>query len=350
MSINDLPRICLGHLPTPLEPLDRLSNLLGGPRIWVKRDDATGLATGGNKTRKLEFLIADALGRGADTVITVGAMQSNHARQTAAAAAKVGLRCELLLENRHAIPDPAYETGGNVIIDRLLGAEIMEQAEGTDLVAALEQRGNDLIDEGHVPYLVPLGGSNAVGALGYVDCAFELLGQAAALGLEIDHVVHATASAGTQAGLVAGFAAAAAGTGSSPPVTGISAGMPAPELSELVFGIACEAAAMIGAAGSVDRSMVVIDDSHVGPGYGLPTDAMREAVRTTANLEALILDPVYTGKAMAGLFEMARTSRFNPSDNVVFVHTGGVAGLLAYGSVFARQSNDQLTPRPWPSQ
>ncbi len=331
MSIDDLPRIKLGHLPTPLEPLDRLSELLGGPRIWVKRDDATGLATGGNKTRKLEFLIADAIERGADTVVTVGAMQSNHARQTAAAAARVGLRCELLLENRHAIPDPAYETGGNVVLDRLLGADIIEQDKGTDLAVALERRGHDLACDGRSPYLVPLGGSDAVGALGYVDCAFELLKQAETNGLEVDHVVHATASAGTQAGLVAGFAAA----GVSVPVTGVSAGMSAPMLSKLVFDIAVTSADMIGAAGSVDPTMVVIDDSQVGPGYGLPTDAMREAVGTTARLEALILDPVYTGKAMAGLFEMVRTGRFDSCDNMVFIHTGGVAGLLAYGSVFA---------------
>jgi len=331
MPFDDLPRISLGHLPTPLEPLDRLSDLLGGPRIWVKRDDATGLATGGNKTRKLEFLIADALDRGADTVVTVGAMQSNHARQTAAAAAKVGLRCELLLENRHAIPDPAYEIGGNIVLDRLLGAEIIEQQQGTDLVVALERRGHELRESGRNPYLVPLGGSNAVGALGYVDCAFELLEQAKSMDLKIDNLVHATASAGTQAGLVAGFAAA----GSSLPVIGVSAGMATTDLSRLVFDIACEAAEMIDAANSVEQSMVVIDDSHVGPGYGVPTDAMREAVRTTAAVEALILDPVYTGKAMAGLFHMVRAGQFNADNNVVFIHTGGVAGLLAYGSVFA---------------
>jgi len=308
--------------------------LLGGPNIWVKRDDATGLATGGNKTRKLEFLITEAIDSGADTVVTVGAMQSNHARQTAAAAAIAGLRCELLLENRHAIPDPAYETGGNVILDRLLGATIIEQPDGTDLSAALEQRGRHLADHGHTPYLIPLGGSNAVGSLGYVACAIELIEQSRTLGIEIDHVIHATASAGTQAGLVAGFAAA----GVDMPITGISAGMPTDELSGIVFGIAGRAAEMIDAAGCVSRDMVMIDDRHVGAGYGLPTDAMREAVRATASTEALILDPVYTGKAMAGLFHMIRSGRFAPDENVVFIHTGGVAGLLAYASVFAEIS------------
>jgi len=167
-----------------------------------------------------------------------------------------------------------------------------------------------------------------------VACAIELIEQSHALGIEIDHVIHATASAGTQAGLVAGLAAA----GVDVPVTGVSAGMPATELSEVVFEIAGRAAEMIDAAGCVNRDMVVIDDRHVGAGYGLPTDAMREAVHTTASIEALILDPVYTGKAMAGLFHMIRSGRFAPDDNVVFVHTGGVAGLLAYASVFSEIS------------
>lgn len=334
MRLDHLPRLRFGHLPTPLEPLPRLSRMLGGPRLWVKRDDSTGLATGGNKTRKLEFLIAEAMEAGADTVVTVGAMQSNHARQTAAAAAIAGLRCELLLENRHAIPDRAYETGGNVVLDRLLGATIIEQPEGTDLAAALEQRGRELAEKGRVPYLVPLGGSNAVGSLGYAACAVELIEQSHALDMELDHVVHATASAGTQAGLVVGFAAAGAGV----PVTGVSAGMPATDLAEIVFEIAGTAAKMIDAPGCVRREMVVVDDRHVGPGYGLPTDAMRKAVRTAASAEALILDPVYTGKAMAGLFHMIDEGRFSPDDNVVFVHTGGVAGLLAYASVFDKFS------------
>jgi len=320
----------MAHLPTPLEHLHRLSDLLGGPEIFVKRDDATGLATGGNKTRKLEFLIADAIESGADTIVTVGAMQSNHARQTAAAAARVGLRCELLLENRHSIPDPTYETGGNVLLDRLLGAKVTEMPAGTDLPSALERRGEELRAAGSIPYLVPVGGSNPVGALGYVECATELLEQATEMGLAIDHVVHATASAGTQAGLVAGFAAA----GSPVPVLGISAGMSAEKLSAVVLEIAGETARLTGAPGAVNPGMIVVDDSWVGPGYALPTPDMRRAVELLASTEALILDPVYTGKAMAGLIDMIRQGRFTKGENVVFIHTGGVAGLLAYGSAF----------------
>jgi len=321
----------MAHLPTPLEHLKRLSDLLEGPDIFVKRDDATGLATGGNKTRKLEFLVADAIESGADTIVTVGAMQSNHARQTAAAATRVGLRCELLLENRHSISDPAYETGGNVLLDRLLGAEITELPVGTDLPTALEQRGEALRAEGHVPYLVPIGGSNPVGALGYVECATELLNQATEMGLDIDHVVHATASAGTQAGLVSGFA----GAGSAVPVLGISAGMSATSLGDTVFEIATQTTRLIDAPGSIERSMVVVDDSWVGPGYALPTPEMRRAVELVAGTEALILDPVYTGKAMAGLIDLIAQGRFTKGQNIVFIHTGGVAGLLAYGSAFA---------------
>ncbi len=331
MRIDHIPRISLGHLPTPLEHLPRLSEFLGGPQIHVKRDDATGLATGGNKTRKLEFLIADAIDQGADTIITVGAMQSNHARQTAAAAARVGLRCQLMLENRHAIEDATYETGGNVLLDRLLGAEITELPNGADLIAALRQRGTELRDKGHTPYLIPIGGSDPVGALGYVRCALELIEQSRETDTRIDHVVHATASAGTQAGLVAGFA----GSASEIQVTGVSAGMPAGDLSEAVFDIASKTAGLAGSPGTVTREMVVVDDNFVGPGYGLPTEAMREAVEVMARTEGLILDPVYTGKAMAGLFDMIRRGRFTAGQNVVFIHTGGVAGLLAYGSVFA---------------
>lgn len=330
MRIDHIARTGLVHLPTPLEYLPRLSEMLAGPEIYVKRDDATGLATGGNKTRKLEFLIADALLGSADTILTVGAMQSNHARQTAAAAARAGLRCELFLENRHAIADSAYETGGNVLLDRLLGADVIELPAGTDLEAAIEQRGSQLRDEGSIPYLIPIGGSNPVGALGYVSCAMELLAQAGALGLHIDRVVHASASAGTQAGLVAGFAGAASGI----LVTGISAGMPAERLTEAVFAIATDVAVLIEAPASVTPDMVVVDDNHVGPGYGLPTSEMREALEMTARTEGLILDPVYTGKAMAGLIDMIRLGRLTKGQNVVFVHTGGVAGLFAYGSVF----------------
>lgn len=210
MHLSRFPRIRIGHMNTPLEPMPRLSAALGGPNLWIKRDDCTGLATGGNKTRKLEFLIADALEQGADIVITQGATQSNHARQTAAAAAKTGLECLILLEDRTAYTDEAYTRSGNVLLDHILGAPTRTYPGATDMAAAMEEVADELRAKGRKPYVTPGGGSNAIGALGYVNCAIELTAQANDMGLRIDHLVHATGSAGTQAGLVAGSKACAA--------------------------------------------------------------------------------------------------------------------------------------------
>ncbi|MEL7345812.1 MAG: D-cysteine desulfhydrase family protein, partial [Pseudomonadota bacterium] len=207
MQLAQFPRVALGHFPTPLEPMDRLSELLGGPRLWVKRDDCTGLSTGGNKTRKLEYLMADAQTKGADTIITQGATQSNHARQTAAAAAKLGMACHILLEDRTGSNDENYILGGNVLLDRLHGATVAKRGGGSDMNAEMETLASALRDEGKTPYIIPGGGSNPIGALGYVNCARELVEQAGAMGLRIDALIHATGSAGTQAGLVAGLAA-----------------------------------------------------------------------------------------------------------------------------------------------
>ena len=218
MHLARFPRVRLAHCPTPLEPMESLSNLLGGPRLYIKRDDCTGLATGGNKTRKLEFLIADAMTQGADTILTDGATQSNHVRQTAAAAAKMGLACHVLLEHRKEDADEDYESNGNILLDHLLGAEIHHRPGGTDMNLAMEEVADEVRAKGGKPYLIPAGGSNKVGALGYVSCAMELVHQADDRGLRIDHVVHATGSNGTQAGLVVGFQ----GLNSGIPVTGIT--------------------------------------------------------------------------------------------------------------------------------
>ncbi|MEM9270806.1 MAG: pyridoxal-phosphate dependent enzyme, partial [Pseudomonadota bacterium] len=186
MALAKFPRVALGHLPTPLEPMDRLSEVLGGPRLWVKRDDCTGLSTGGNKTRKLEFLMAEAQAQGADTIVTQGATQSNHARQTAAAAAKLGMACHILLEDRTGSNTPEYTLNGNVLLDRLHGATVSMRAGGTDMQAEMEHLAESLLDAGKTPYVIPGGGSNPVGALGYVNCARELTEQAAQSGLKID--------------------------------------------------------------------------------------------------------------------------------------------------------------------
>jgi L-cysteate sulfo-lyase len=320
------PRVSLAHLPTPLEFLPRLSEHLGGPDIYVKRDDCTGLGTGGNKTRKLEFLMAEALQQGARTVITQGAVQSNHARQTAAAAARLGLDCELVFEDRLESASDVYLQSGNVLLDKLFGARIRTVPLGTEMGAELDAVANRLRKDGGVPYVIPGGGSSPLGALGYVDCAFELVTQANRQRLVIDHVVHATGSAGTQAGLAVGLRAIHAEV----PLLGIGVGAGRDAQEQRVFDLAVRTAEFAGAAGAVRREDIVCNCDYVGEGYGVPTEAMNAAVVLLARLEGLLLDPVYTGKAMAGLIDLVRKGYFDGDKNIVFIHTGGAAGLFAY--------------------
>jgi L-cysteate sulfo-lyase len=309
--------------------LPRLTELLRSrrqqvPNLWIKRDDCTGLATGGNKTRKLEFLVGDALAQGADTLITQGATQSNHARQTAAAAAVTGLDCKLLLEQRQ-VRDDDYEHSGNVLLDELLGAQIVQRPPaGSDLSAAMEALADELRAVGKHPYVIPGGGSNPIGALGYVDCALEL----EAAPVAVDWVVHATGSTGTQAGLVAGFRA----IHSKARVLGVSVRQPEATQVEAVFGLAERTSELVG--GTVRRDDVFVDDRWVGGGYGVPTDEMIAAVRLLASTEGILLDPVYSGKAFAGLLGRIEEGGFSEQDNVVFLHTGGSVGLFAYRSTF----------------
>ena len=331
MHLARFPRARFAHLPTPLEPMPNLTRLLGGPQLYVKRDDCTGLASGGNKTRKLEFLIGDALAQGADTVITHGAVQSNHVRQTAAAACKYGLRCAALLERRVPGHGPEYETTGNVLLDRLFGAEVRFVAADTDMDAACAELAEEIRARGAKPYAIPGGGSNAVGALGYVNAALELLQQANDLGLRIDCVVHGTGSTGTQGGLVCGLEGANAGID----VLGICVRRPAAAQEEAVYRTASAAAEHVGIRGGLARARVRANGDHVGPGYGVPTAGTIEAIRLAALHEGLLLDPVYTGKAMAGLIDLCRQGFFSKDQNVVFLHTGGAAALFAYESDFA---------------
>jgi L-cysteate sulfo-lyase len=306
--------------------MGNLSRLLGGPTLWIKRDDCTGLATGGNKTRKLEYLIGEALAKKADIVITQGATQSNHARQTAAAAAKFGLACEILLEDRTGYTHEDYRKSGNVILDRLLGANIRHVPAGTDMDAAMAKLAAELSAEGRRPYVIPGGGSNPVGALGYVTCALELAEQANAVGLDIDLLVHATGSTGTQAGLLAGFEGSRAGI----PVLGIGVRAPKPVQEEKVYSLAARTAELLGAPGAVARERVVANCDYVGAGYGLPTPGMMEALELVARTEGILLDPVYSGKAMAGLIDLIRKGQFTKGQNIVFLHTGGAVGLFGY--------------------
>jgi L-cysteate sulfo-lyase len=322
--------IRFAHLPTPLEPLPGLTEALvtprgGGPTLWIKRDDCTGLAGGGNKTRKLEFLIGDALANEADTIVTQGAVQSNHVRQTAAAAARFGLRCEVILEHRTGSQAHDYNRSGNVLLDELLGANIRHVPAGTDMNKAMAELAQELADGGGRPYVIPGGGSNCVGALGYAECALELVAQANELGLEIDRIVTATGSAGTHAGLVAGLAV----MGADIPVLGIGVRAPKDVQETNVFKLAKETAALLGFEERVTRDMVVADCDYVGEGYGLIDEDVIEALKLAARADGILLDPVYTGKAMKGLIALSRAGEFD-GETVAFLHTGGAQGLFGY--------------------
>ena len=329
MLLSGFPRVSLAHLPTRLEFLPRLTERLGGPEIWVKRDDCTGLATGGNKTRKLEFSMGEALERGADTIITVGAVQSNHVRQTAAAAAKLGMRCEVLLEHRVEKPSDLYLSSGNVLLDRLLGANLHDYPKGTDFDAVMNDIAREIRASGGTPYIIPGGASNPVGALGYVGCAEELLQQCDEQDVTFDHAVLASGSAGTHAG----FAVGPRASGSILPVLGIGVNVPREQQEAKVWELAHETAAFVDRPDCVVRNDIIADCNYIGPGYGEPTESMNEAVLLLARLEGLLFDPVYSGKALAGMIDYIRKGRFDKGQKIVFLHTGGVAGLFAYADI-----------------
>jgi L-cysteate sulfo-lyase len=330
MHISRFHRVKLTHSPTPLEPLPNLTKYLDGPNLFIKRDDCTGLATGGNKTRKLEFLIGDALAQGATHIVTQGATQSNHVRQTAAAARKHGLRCTALLEKRVENAGPDYYANGNVLLDQIFDCRIETRPAGPDMNAELDAVGERLRAQGERPYLIPGGGSNSVGALGYVVCAQELLIQANDQSLKIDRVVHATGSAGTQAGLVAGLE----GLNSGIPVLGIGVRAAKEKQEENVYQLARKTWELLGVRGELRRDAVEANCDYVGAGYGQPTEGMIEAVRLLAQLEGILLDPVYSGKGMAGLIDLIRKGHFRKDENIVFVHTGGAVGLFGYRDTF----------------
>jgi D-cysteine desulfhydrase family pyridoxal phosphate-dependent enzyme len=316
-----LPRTSLGFFPTPIHTLPNLSSRLGGPALWVKRDDQTGLATGGNKTRKLEFLVADALQQRADTLITVGAPQSNHARQTAAAAAKAGLKSVLVL--RGAAPS---DRTGNILLDDLIGAEIFwAGTRPVDEVAA--EVAEELNAHGQRPYLIPLGGSNPIGAAGYVAAMLEFVEQAKADHLQFDAIVFATSSGGTQSGLVLG----ANLSGYTDRILGISVDHRADHLVPQLVDLTNAMAQHIGAALSFDAEDFEVNDHYLGGGYAVIGEPEREAIRLCAQTEGLLVDPVYTGRAMAGLIDLIRHGEFRAGQNVLFWHTGGMPALFAYG-------------------
>ena len=330
MHLARFPRVRLGHMNTPLEPLMRLTEALDGPEIWIKRDDCTGLSTGGNKTRKLEFLMAEAISKGADVVLTQGATQSNHARQTAAAAAKLGLKCHILLEDRTGMNDVSYRENGNVLLNNLHGATMEHRQSGLDMNAEMELVAEEFRATGETAYTIPGGGSNAVGALGYANCAQEILSQSTEMGLKIDQIIHATGSAGTQAGLIVGLKALSAQI----PLLGVGVRAPKEKQEENVFKLACETAIKIGCEGVVKRADVLANCDYVGPGYGIPADSTLEAIDIFARLEGVLLDPVYSGKGAAGLIDMIRKGHYKKGDRVVFIHTGGAIALTGYLNSF----------------
>lgn len=322
-----LPRLPLTQ-PTPLMRLERLGAALGDINLYIKRDDIGALGGGGNKLRKLEFLIPPALEQGCDTLITFGALQSNHARLTAAVAARLGLKCHLILSRKVLRSGPHYEHGGNLVLDTLFGAQLHYLEAEADPLAYCDQLQGELRASGHKPWVIPFGGSDAHGALGHVACVEEIENQARDLGLTFDHLVHASGSGGTQAGLMIGAALHDAPFS----ILGVSVMNPEAQLREVVSGIVRDASLLLEAPG-LQTLEPEVDDGFIGAGYGLVHESTREALSLMATTEGVLLDPVYTGKAFAGLIGRVRDGRIKQGSNVVFLHTGGVPGLFAYSDV-----------------
>jgi len=330
MDIQQFERIAVGHLPTPFAFLPRLTQHLGGPNIYVKRDDCTGLAGGGNKVRKLEFLLGDALKQGADTIITQGAIQSNHTRQTAAICASLGLACHVLLEDRTGQGDVEFYANGNVLLDQIFGAHVQMFPGGTDMNQQMSLKAHTLAELGKHPYIIPGGGSNSIGALGYALAAQEILSDAKTQGIALNHIIQATGSAGTHAGLVAGLHC----LNQQIPVTGISVRFEQTIQHEKVFGLAKEVLARLDDTLELPPQAVKVDDRFIGEGYGIPGPDTLEAIRLFAHKEGLLLDPVYTGKAAAGLIQLIQEGFFTKGQNVVFLHTGGAQSLPGFREYF----------------
>lgn len=334
-DLSSFPRVSLLDRPTPLQRLDRLEALLASdgdpPAIWVKRDDIGHIGGGGNKLRKLEFLIGEALAQGCNTFITTGGRQSNHARQSAAAAARHGLSCELVLGDSVARDDRAYRQNGNVLLDHLFGATVRHLPAGKDTLAFAQARAADLAAEGRKAYVVGSGGSSPLGCLGYVGCADEILAQERAEGLRFRAILLANGSAGTHAGLAAGLAAMG---DDAARVRSFTVLAPADEAHAATHTLTNATLALLGEGLALPAEDILVAGGQRGEGYGIPTPAMLEAVRLLARTEGLLLDPVYSGKAFAGLLAAIRERRFTSRDAVLFVMTGGVPGLFAYEPAF----------------
>ena len=310
------PRVTLANLPTPIQQMERLTALLGGPELWIKRDDLTGLALGGNKVRKLEYLVAEAQSQGASTLVTAGAVQSNHCRQTAGAAARVGMDCILVLEGI----EPESQTG-NVLLDRIFGAELVWIGD-QDLHQALQAVHDKAAEAGRMPYLVPFGGSSTLGSAGYVSAMRELLDQ----GVEFDRIVLAITSGGTSAGLLAG----AAIYGYRGQITCIRIGRYGGSVLEKLAQHANEAAVFFGETTAIEPEDLDVREAYLEPGYAVLTDLEREAIETFAQQEGILLDPVYTGRAAGGMMDLIRQGEIGADERVLFWHTGGTPAIFAF--------------------
>lgn len=314
-TLSAMPRMKIANLPTPVEKLTRLAAKIGLRELWIKRDDLTGLALGGNKTRKLEYLIAAALAHGAKTLITTGAPQSNHCRQTAAAAAKFGLECVLVLTG-----EPPERYSGNILLDHLFGAELIwcnkEQRE-----TKMQEVFQRLWSAGKRPYLIPYGGSNSLGVLAYAQAMLELAEQ----GVEVDWVIFPSSSGGTQAGMLLGSKMC----GFSARILGISVDLTAEELQQRIFELITETINAHSLSLSINRNEILVEDSYRGKGYGLPTDADFRAVYDFARYEGILLDPVYSGRAAAGMIDLLKRKVIPASASVLFWHSGGTPALFA---------------------
>ncbi len=336
IDLSRFPRFTLlDPEPTPIQPLDNINRKLADEgrrvRIFVKRDDLIPVGGGGNKLRKLEFLIGEAISQGADTIVTFGGRQSNHARQTAAAAARAGLACELILSRVVPRDDPDYDANGNVLLDAIFGATIHDLAAGDDAPAFARDREAALRAQGRRAYVAPSGGSSAVGCLGYVGCASEIALQSNHHAISFAQIVVAGGSNGTQAGLVAGFAA----MGSDPRlVKSFTVLAPLETARAEVLQKAQATAALLDPKLAITPGMIAMDGAHRGKGYGIPTEGMRAAVELMARREGLLLDPVYSGKAFAGLLHDIRAGAYPDGASVLFIMTGGTPGLFAYRSAF----------------
>jgi len=332
MNLSKFPRRRYTQGATPIEELARLSEHLGGPQVYIKRDDLLGLAGGGNKTRKLEFVVADALEKGADTLITCGAVQSNHCRLTLAAAIREGMKCRLVLEER--VPN-SYDPGasGNNFLYRLMGVERIEVVPGgTDMMEAMEKVAEEVKAAGGHPYIIPGGASNPIGATGYASCALEIVSQSFELGLDFDAVICASGSGGTHSGLLAGLV----GMTSDIAVIGISVRRKKEEQEAMIYELTQKTCRHLGIQQTVRRDAVTCFDEYVGPGYSLPTEQMVEAVKMLAEMEGILLDPVYTGKTMAGLVDLIRKKHFKREEKLLFLHTGGAPALYANQDLFLK--------------